>query len=89
MPIRIYKSLKKAGTYVYLPAQDAPERLPDTLRRQLGPWEFVLALTLTPQSRLATEDPAQVLAQLAAQGYHLQWPPLHTGAVQPPGQPHA
>ena len=38
----VYKSLKKADTYVYLAARDDFTRLPEPLRTQLGTLEFVL-----------------------------------------------
>ncbi|MDO5504929.1 MAG: YcgL domain-containing protein [Pseudoxanthomonas suwonensis] len=71
----VYKSLKRADTYVYLAARDAFARLPETLRVQLEPLQFVLDVVLHPQRRLASEDPAEVMANLAARGFHLQFPP--------------
>ena len=56
----VYKSLKKADTYVYLAARDAFERLPEPLRTQLGGLQFVLEVGLTPERRLAREDVAVV-----------------------------
>jgi uncharacterized protein YcgL (UPF0745 family) len=70
----VYKSLKKADTYVYLAGRDDFARLPDPLRTQLGELRFVLEVALTPERRLAQEDPAVVRANLAARGFHLQFP---------------
>ena len=71
----VYKSLKKADTYVYLAARDGFARLPEPLRAQLGNLQFVLDVELTPQRKLAREDVAVVREHLAARGFHLQFPP--------------
>lgn len=71
----VYKSLKKADTYVYLSARDGFDRLPEPLRTQLGALEFVLDVALTPERRLALEDPAVVRENLVARGFHVQFPP--------------
>lgn len=71
----VYKSLRKADTYVYLAARDDFERLPQPLRAQLGALRFVLDVALTAQRKLARVDAAQVRANLAAHGFHLQLPP--------------
>ena len=44
----VYKSLRKADTYVYLAARDALDALPEPVRAQLGGLEFVLEIELTP-----------------------------------------
>ena len=71
----VYKSLKKADTYVFLAARDDFARLPEPLRTQLGRLEFVLDLQLTAERKLAREDPAVVRENLALRGFHLQFPP--------------
>ena len=42
MLAHVYKSLKKADTYLYLAARDDFARLPEPLRSQLGALQFVL-----------------------------------------------
>ena len=71
----VYKSLRKADTYVYLARRDDFECLPVAVREQLGRLEFVLEVALTPERRLASQDPQQVRDNLAARGFHLQVPP--------------
>ena len=71
----VYKSLKKADTFVYLAARDDFTRLPEPLRTQLGPLQFVLDVALAPERKLAREDPALVRENLALRGFHLQLPP--------------
>lgn len=70
----VYKSLRKADTYVYLGARDDFARLPEPLRTQLGRLQFVLEVGLTPERRLARADAAVVRENLAARGFHLQFP---------------
>jgi uncharacterized protein YcgL (UPF0745 family) len=75
MHAHVYKSLKKADTYVFLAARDDFGRLPEPLRTQLGSLRFVLEVELTPERKLAREDPAAVRENLALRGFHLQFPP--------------
>ena len=71
----VYKSLKKADTYVYLAGRDDFGRIPDPVRDELGELRFVLEVALTPERRLAREDADVVRANLVARGFHLQRPP--------------
>lgn len=71
----VYKSRHKADTYVYLAARDDFGRLPESLRTQLGPLQFVLDVALTPDRKLAREDVAAVRENLVNRGFHLQFPP--------------
>jgi uncharacterized protein len=71
----VYKSQRKADTYVYLSARDDFECLPEPLRTQLQPLQFVLDVALTPERKLARGDAEAVRANLAARGFHLQLPP--------------
>lgn len=75
MLAHVYKSLKKADTYVYLAARDDFARLPEPLRTQLGALQFVLDVDLAPGRKLARENPDVVRENLAARGFHLQFPP--------------
>ena len=75
MQAHVYKSLKRADTYVWLAARDDFTRLPEPLRTRLGNLQHVLDLDLDPQRRLPREDAATVLENLAARGFHLQFPP--------------
>ena len=75
MQAYVYKSLRKADTYLYLAKRDDFARLPEPLRSQLGSLQFVLEVALTPERKLAREDVEVVRANLAARGFHLQLPP--------------
>ena len=71
----VYKSLKKADTYLSLAKRDDFAGLPEPLRTQLGTLQFVLEVDLVPERRLARENPEVVRANLASRGFHLQFPP--------------
>jgi len=75
----VYRSSRRADTYVYLPRQDDFSKLPEGLLRMLGRLEFALEFDLAPERRLAREDSATVRANLESQGFHLQLPPPEEG----------
>lgn len=75
MQAYVYKSLRKAETFVYLRERDAFGLLPEVLRAQLGELRFVLDVALTPERTLAREDAAVVRRNLTDQGFHIQFPP--------------
>lgn len=76
MQCYIYKSLRKQQLYLYLRKMDDFSRVPEDLLANLGKLEFILEIELTPNKRLAKEDPAKVLACLQEKGYFIQWPPI-------------
>ncbi len=75
MQAYVYKSQRKDDTYVYLARRDGFDQLPEPLRTQLGPLRFVLEVALSADRKLAREDPAVVRENLAARGFHIQFPP--------------
>lgn len=75
MQAYVYKSQRKADTYVYLAIRDDFARLPEPLRTGLGKLAFVLEVTLTPERKLARADARVVRENLAASGFHVQFPP--------------
>lgn len=75
MQTYVYKSLRKPDTYLYLGKRDDFAVVPDPVRLPLGDLVFVLEFELTEGRKLARADAAVVRANLAGQGYHLQFPP--------------
>lgn len=71
----VYRSDKREGTYVYTIAGEGLERVPPQLRQSLAPLVEALAFELTPGRKLARADATMVLANLAAAGFHVQFPP--------------
>lgn len=75
----VYRSERRQETYVYLRERDAFTLLPADIATLLGPLAFVLEVTLDPGRRLAREDADVVRANLAARGFHIQFPPRVEG----------
>ena len=71
----VFRSGKKAETYLYLAHGRSYEDLPPELRQAFGEPAFVMQLNLSEQRRLARVDVRRVIADLDAQGFYLQLPP--------------
>lgn len=75
----IYRSERKANTYLYVPKQDKPEenltRLPEALLKPLGELVHVMDLDLASRSSLARADINAVIQSLKEKGAYLQLPP--------------
>ena len=71
----VYKSLRKADTYVYLRGENGFDVLPAALTEQLGTLAFVIEIDLSPRRRLARENVDLVMLNLSTHGFHLQLPP--------------
>jgi hypothetical protein len=81
MQCYVYRSPKRDDTYVYLRERDAFGLLPANIAATLGELQFVLEVALTPARKLAREDAAVVRANLAARGFHIQFPPKVDGEI--------
>jgi uncharacterized protein len=68
----IYRSDRKADTYLYLREKDDFSEIPEELMRVFGEAEFSFEFDLTPDRQLAKENPNEVYNNLKQQGYHLQ-----------------
>ena len=77
----VYKSQRKPDTYVYLRERDGFALIPEPLRTSLGSLQWVLDVALEPGRQLAREEADVVRANLAARGFHLQFPPQSTDAA--------
>jgi uncharacterized protein YcgL (UPF0745 family) len=75
MQVYVYKSQRKADTYIYLAKREGFDAIPAAVQTQLLPLAFVLEVALTPERRLAIADAAQVRRNLVDHGFHLQFPP--------------
>ena len=71
----VYRSHRRADTYVYLPAESEFEDLPEAFREHFGEASAFLDFVLHPARQLAQADPIVVLRALSEQGFYLQLPP--------------
>ena len=71
----VYRSSRRADTYLYLPRAAAFEELPDALRQHFGEATAFLEFVLHREKVLAQAEAPAVLAALAEQGFYLQLPP--------------
>lgn len=70
----VYKSRRRADTYLFLAQRDDFARVPEVLRAPLGDLDFTLEFDLTPGRRLVRGDGEAVRANLADRGFHIQFP---------------
>ena len=73
--VAVYRSAKKADTYLYLPLEDDLESLPKELASLFGRAIFAMELTITPDLKLSRLNAEEVLVGLQEKGYVLQLPP--------------
>ena len=74
MQCHVYRSSVREGLYVWMREPDALDSLPEAVRRQLGRAELAMTLELDAGRKLAQEDAATVLTNLAERGFHVQMP---------------
>lgn len=72
MQVFVYHSLKKNGYYLYVAEENNFESVPKNLLQALGNLEAALNFELTPERKLASENPQTVIQNLEQSGYHLQ-----------------
>ena len=71
----VYKGSRRDDTYLFVPARERLERVPQPLLEMLGRLRLVIEFELHHGRRLAREDVGAVMRNLEDKGYHLQMPP--------------
>lgn len=71
----VYKSARKADTYLFVADEDALSTLPAALAGLLGRLERVMEIELFEGRVLASASAADVMRQIDANGYYVQLPP--------------
>ncbi|MDT8320865.1 MAG: YcgL domain-containing protein [Xanthomonadales bacterium] len=71
----VYRSGKRAETYLYLSENMEFSDLPETLQRSFGEPQRIMEMELTAQRKLARADVNRVIENLEGCGYFLQMPP--------------
>ncbi|PKG57373.1 YcgL domain-containing protein [Shewanella sp. GutDb-MelDb] len=71
----VYKSLRKADSYLFVEKRDHFERVPDALMEMFGVPKLVMMLPLVKRDHLGFADIKKVESELNAKGFYLQLPP--------------
>jgi len=72
----IYKSAKKADTYLYVEKRDDFSRVPEALMDTFGTPLFVMLFNLKGDKALIRAENQQVQKELSEKGFFLQLPPI-------------
>lgn len=78
MLVWVYKSSRKANTYLYLTKRDRFTNVPDGLMALLGELSVVLQFDIAKRDRLPHADIEIVTRSLLENGYYLQLPPSNS-----------
>lgn len=76
MQCYIYKSTKKEELYLYLNKQDDFSSVPEAILKSIGQPEYVMQLEITPERKLARENPVAVIKGIKENGFFIQMPPV-------------
>ena len=71
----VYKSSRRANTYLYIDREDDFTRIPGALLELMGPLDFVLEVDLSARDKLAQADIDEVRSLLSERGFFIQMPP--------------
>lgn len=71
----VYKSSKKAETYLYVEKKGEFDKVPEQLKTLLGKLTLVMTLDLDKRTNLGTAELAKVKQELTDNGFYLQLPP--------------
>lgn len=81
LTVWIYKGVRRAETYLFLPEENNFEKVPGELLDAMGTLELVMELEIDEQRTLARVDAKDVIKSVLRVGYFLQLPP-----VEPEGE---
>ena len=71
----VYKSKKKADTFLFVEKRDDFDKVPEPLMAMFGQPLFVMIINLAKREHLGGSDLEAVKGALSDQGYYLQLPP--------------
>jgi uncharacterized protein len=71
----IYKSAKRAETYLYVEKNGDFSKVPEQLMKLVGQPQLVMTLNLDGRKHLALADLSKVKQELQDKGFYLQLPP--------------
>ncbi|MCL1049033.1 YcgL domain-containing protein [Shewanella abyssi] len=71
----VYKSLRKADSYLFVEKRNEFERVPSALMEMFGEPKLVMILPFDKRDHLGFADIKKVQAELKEKGFYLQLPP--------------
>ena len=71
----IYKGTKKDEMYLYVPAEQGLEAVPEVLLESFGELSLVMKIILSSEKKLARVDIETVMEEIHNKGFYLQVPP--------------
>ncbi|QIR14383.1 YcgL domain-containing protein [Shewanella aestuarii] len=71
----VYKSSRRADTYLFVEKRDVFEAVPEPLMQMFGTPKLVMMVPLSKRESLALADIEKVKTELKEKGYYLQIPP--------------
>ena len=71
----VYKSNKKADTFLFVEKRDDFDKVPEPLMTMFGQPHYVMIINLAKREHLGGSDLESVKASLIEKGYYLQLPP--------------
>ncbi|WOT06987.1 YcgL domain-containing protein [Shewanella youngdeokensis] len=71
----VYKSLRKADSYLFVEKRNEFERVPEALMKMFGEPKLVMLLPINKRDHLGFADINKVKTDLMDKGYYLQLPP--------------
>ncbi|MBH0055960.1 YcgL domain-containing protein [Pseudoalteromonas sp. SWXJZ94C] len=71
----VYKSKKKADTFLFVEKRDDFDKVPEPLMTMFGQPHYVMIINLAKREHLGGSDLESVKASLIEKGYYLQLPP--------------
>lgn len=71
----VYKSTKKADTYLYVPGRDDFSRVPAPLMEMFGTPRFIMIMPIKKDRTLGQVDIQTLRDELTKNGFYLQLPP--------------
>jgi hypothetical protein len=76
MQCYVYRSRRKPGSFLFLPAKDEFNRVPETLLKIFGTPEFSFDFELNSERSLVIKaDPQEMIRVIKENGFYLQLPP--------------
>ena len=71
----VYKSKKKADTFLFIEKRDDFSKVPEPLMTMFGQPQYVMIINLAKRTQLGVADLDTSKQSLSDQGYYLQIPP--------------